>query len=182
MVKDYEITTCGLSCDLCDANTTKIQESAKYLAEILEDPMFRGVISLTNQDFKEDNYPILREMLDALGKFPPCPGCEGRNDCVINQCAAEKEIENCSQCSKLDLKKGLCTAPPTSPKVPMMPSAPIFFNGLSKRYKNWNIKHLSSLSQGEKDKVNQEIQDLIDKGKTNREKIDFSVNLFEMNK
>ncbi len=179
MVKDYEITTCGLNCDLCDANTTKIQDSAKYLVEILEDPMFRGVISLSNQDFKEVNYPIFRDMLEILGKFPPCPGCVGRKDCAINQCAAEKEIENCSQCSELDVKKGLCTAEPKPPKVPMMPSAPEFFNGLSKRYKNWNIKHLKSLSEGKKNKVNEEIQQMINEGKTNREKIDFSVNLFD---
>ena len=179
MTKDYEITTCGLSCDLCDGNTTEIQDSANYLFKVFQDPMFSGVISMSNPNFKVENVPIFKEILEILSSNPPCPGCKERKDCAINQCVGEKGIENCSKCSFLDLDKEICTAPPTPPKVPMMPPAPIFFNGISKRYQNWNIKHLKILSEGNKEEINKEIDEMLKNGKSNRDIIDFSINLFE---
>jgi hypothetical protein len=179
MTKKYEITTCGLSCDLCDSNTTKTQDSAKYLLDIFRDPTFRGVISMASKEFNEKNFPIFKKMLEAIGGFPPCPGCNERKDCPINQCASEKQIENCSQCEFLDVKTGICNGPIEPPKTPMMPPAPIFFNGLTTRYQKLNTKHLKALKEGKIEDVEKGIEDLIKKGKTNRDFIDFSINLFD---
>ncbi|MFX0138473.1 MAG: DUF3795 domain-containing protein [Candidatus Hodarchaeota archaeon] len=179
MSKKNEITTCGLSCDLCDANTTKTQDSAKYLLDIFRDPTFRGVISMASKDFNENNFHIFKKMLEDIEKFPPCPGCNGRKECPINQCGNKNQVEKCSQCEFLDVKAGICIGPIEPPKTPMMPPAPIFFNGLTKRYQNLNIKHLKALKEGKLEDVEKEIEDLIRKGKTNRDFIDFSINLFD---
>lgn len=179
MIKDYELATCGLSCDLCDANTTKIQDAAKYLLKVFIDPMFLGVISMINPEFKKENVPAFKETLEVLEDFPPCPGCQERRDCIINQCIKEKGITNCSECNFLDLEAGICIAPPEPSKVPMMPPAPIFFNGLSKRYQNWNIENLNIFAKGKKDEINLRIGKMIKDGKSSRDLIDFSINLFE---
>ena len=42
-----------------------------------------------------------------------------------------------------------------------------------------SIKHLTALKEGKKEKVEKEIEDMIRKGKTNRDFIDFSINLFD---
>ena len=55
MIKDYELATCGLSCDLCDSNTNKIQSAAKYLFKVFEDPMFQGVLLMTNPSFDQES-------------------------------------------------------------------------------------------------------------------------------
>lgn len=182
MVKDYKITFCGLSCDLCDSNTTKIQDTAKYLLSVFEDPMFLGILSMTNPEFKPKNFPAFKEVLEVLNKFPPCPGCEGRKDCAIKQCAQKKKIENCSMCDYLNVERGICSAPPEPSDIPFMPSAPIFFNGLSQRYQKWNIKNLDSMKQGKKAELNKKITKMIKDGKTNRDVIDISINLFDQMK
>ena len=179
MTKDHKIETCGLCCEICDGNTTKIIDSANYLVKIFEDPMFSGVISMFNSKFKQENVPIFKQMLEIVSSFPPCPGCEGRTDCVINLCASEKGIKTCGQCEFLDFKSGKCIAPLTPPREPMMPPAPIFFNGLAQRYRRWNIKNLEAITKGKKDDINSFIDNMIKEGKTNRELIDFSVNLFD---
>ncbi|MFX1237979.1 MAG: DUF3795 domain-containing protein [Promethearchaeota archaeon] len=179
MKNDYKITTCGLNCDLCDANTTKIQDTANYLLEVFKDPMFTGIISMTNQDFKPENIPAFKEVLKVLTQYPACPGCEGRKDCTINMCANKKSIEDCSSCNYLDAEKGICSATPGPPEVPFMPPAPLFFNGLTQRYKKWNIKNLESIKKGKKEEINKEIEEMINKGKTSRDLIDTSINLFD---
>ncbi|MHA1439278.1 MAG: DUF3795 domain-containing protein [Promethearchaeota archaeon] len=179
MVKDYTLTACGLSCDLCDANTTKIQDSAKYLVNVFEDPMFLEILSMTNPEFKPENFPAFKEVLEVLKKFPPCPGCEGRKDCAIKQCTQKKGIENCSICAHLNIEEGICSALPEPSGIPFLPPAPIFFNGLSKRYQKWNIKNLDLIKQGKKAEVNKRIGNMIKKGKTSRDIIDTSINLFD---
>ena len=176
MPKDYVLTTCGLSCDLCDSNTTKIQDSAKYLLKLFEDPMFFGILTVTGSGFKEDNFPAFQHTLDVLSKFPACPGCQGRKDCAINQCAEEKGIVSCAKCDFLNSDENICSAPLEPPKNPMMPPAPIFFNGLSKRYQNWNTKNLKAMKEGKKQQVNEEIEELIKAGKSSDVLIDKSVN------
>ena len=182
MVKNYVITTCGLSCDLCDANTSKIQDTAKYLLKVFEDPMYIGILSMTNPEFKPENYPAFKEVLEVLNKMPPCPGCEGRRDCAIKLCAQKKNIENCSMCDNLNVEAGICSSPPESSDIPYMPPAPIFFNGLSQRYQKWNIKNLDSMKQGKKAEVNKKIANMIKDGKTNRDIIDIHINLFDQMK
>lgn len=179
MTKNYKLATCGLSCDLCDANTTKIQDNAKYLLDAFKDPMFSGVLSMTNPDFKPENIPIFKEILEILKKNPPCPGCNGRKDCAINQCANNKKIENCAMCNYLNIESQSCSAPLEPPKTPFMPPAPIFFNGLVKRYRKWNIENLSAIKQGNNEEINRKLDKMIREGKTNRDVIDFSVNLFD---
>lgn len=182
MIKDYKITTCGLSCDLCDANTTKIQDTAKYFLSVFEDPMFLGILSMTNPEFKPQNFPAFKEVLEVLNKFPPCPGCEGRKDCAIKQCAQKKNIDNCSMCDHLNVQEGICSAPPEPSDIPFMPPASIFFNVLSQRYQNWNIKNLDSMKQGKVAEVYEKIAYMIQDGKTNRDIIDTSINLFDQMK
>ncbi len=180
MENEHKLSTCGLSCDICDANTTKIQDSAEYLMDIFKDPMFSGVIAMTNPDFKVENVPMFQEMLKMITQFPPCPGCEGRDECAINLCVKEKSIENCSQCNFLDIEAGSCTAPPEPQKMPFLPPAPVFFNGITQRYKKWNIKNLKAIANGKLAEIDSNIEDMIKKDKSNRDLIDFSVNLFDM--
>ena len=59
MTKDYDLTTCGLSCDLCDGNTTKLQDSAKYLSKVFEDPMFQGIFLMGTQNLKKISFQDL---------------------------------------------------------------------------------------------------------------------------
>ena len=177
---EYELATCGLSCDLCDANTPKIQNAAKYLIKVFEDPMFSGVLMMTNPEFNKENIVGFKETLEILNKFPPCPGCQERRDCVINQCTREKGIVSCSECSFLDVDGGICKAVPEPPKNPMMPPAPVYFNCLAKRYQNWNVENLIALSKGQKQEVDTKIAQMIKDGKISRELIDISVNLFDM--
>ncbi|MFX0060048.1 MAG: DUF3795 domain-containing protein [Candidatus Hodarchaeota archaeon] len=179
MIKEYKLTTCGLSCDLCDANTTKVQDSANYLLKVFEDPMFLGVVSMTNPKFKQEAFPAFKQTLELLKNFPPCPGCQEKKECVINQCTKEKEIVYCSECEFLDYKLGSCKAPPKQSVKSMMPPAPLFFQGLAKRYRNWNIKNLKSQFEGKHDEINSSIEKMIKDGKSSRDIIDFSVNLFE---
>lgn len=179
MENEHKLTTCGLSCDICDANTTKIQDSAAYLKEVFKDAMFAGVISMVNPDFKVGNLPIFKEMLMMISEFPPCPGCEGRDECAINLCVKDKNIKNCSQCNFLDINAGSCTAPPEPPKMPFLPPAPIFFNGITQRYKKWNIKNLKAMAKGNLAEIDSNIEELIKKDKTSRDLIDFSINLFD---
>ena len=179
MTKDYKITTCGLNCDLCDSNTTKMQDSTKYLFKVFEDPMIQGVVLMFNPEFKKENFSGFVNTLDLLKDYPTCPGCKERTDCPINQCAKQKKINSCSQCEFLDLEAGMCKAVPEQPQTPMMPPAPIFFQGLSKRYQNWNVKNLITLANGDKDKINNKIEKMIKEGKTSRDILDISVNLFE---
>lgn len=182
MIKDYKITTCGLCCDLCDSNTTKIQDTAKYLLEVFEDPMILGILSTTNPEFKSENFPAFKEVLDILNEFTPCPGCEGRKDCAIKQCTQKKNIENCSMCDHLNVDEGICSAPPELSDIPFMPPAPIFFNGLSQRYQKWNIENLDFMKQGKKAELNKKIAKMIKDGKTNRDIIDIHINLFDQMK
>ena len=60
-----------------------------------------------------------------------------------------------------------------------MPPAPIFLQVLSKRYQNSNIENLIAIAKAQKSKVNSKIEKMIKEGKTNRDLIDISVNLFE---
>jgi hypothetical protein len=182
MTKDYELTTCGLSCDLCDSNTTKMQDSAKYLFKVFEDSMIQGVILMFNPEFKKEDFSGFVNTLELLKNYPTCPGCQERKDCPINQCAKQKNINSCSECEFLDLEAGMCKAVPEQPQTPMMPPAPIFFQGLSKRYQNWNVKNLITLAKGDKDKVNKKIEKMLKEGKTSRDLLDISVNLFESRK
>ena len=180
MGKNFNITTCGLNCDLCDANKTKIQDSAKYLLDIFKDPMFSSVISMANPDFRAEDVPIFKKMLKNIGEFPPCPGCKGRHGCSITECAKEKGLENCSKCDFLDLKESKCNAIPNLSKESMMPPAPIFFNIITQRYQKWNLNNLKAISEGKKESVNSIIEKMLKEGKTNRDLIDFSINLFDM--
>jgi hypothetical protein len=179
MSKDYELATCGLSCDLCDSNTTKLQDAAKYILKIFEDPMFQGVLLMSNPDFKQENFPGFIDTLEVLENYPPCPGCRERKDCAINQCANKKNITSCRECEFLDLDVGGCKAVPEPSETFMGPPAPIFFQGISKRYRNWNIENLIELVKGNKDKINLKIEKMIKDGKSSRDLIDLSVNFFE---
>jgi len=182
MTKDYKLTTCGLNCDLCDTNTTKMQDSAKYLSKMFEDPMFQWVVLMFNPGFKKESFTGFKDTLELLKNYPSCPGCQERSDCPINQCANQKDITSCSECEFLDLKAGICKAIPEQAKTPMMPPAPVFFQGLSKRYQNWNVDNLIALNKNQKDKVNSKIEKMIKEGKSSRDLIDKSVNLFEPKK
>ena len=180
MKKNYILATCGLSCDLCDANSTKIKDSAAYLLKVFEDPMFASVLTFTTPEINPNNLPVFQETLDVLKMFPPCPGCQERQECPINQCVKEKGINNCSECKFLDIENERCNAIPTSTKVPMMPPAPIYLNGLVKRYQGWNIKNLKTLKEGKKKELNMNLEIMEKEGKSSRDLIDTSVNLFEM--
>ncbi|MFX1499996.1 MAG: DUF3795 domain-containing protein [Promethearchaeota archaeon] len=179
MVKDYNLTSCGLCCDLCDSNTTKLQDSAKYLSKMFEDPILQEVILMFNPEFKRENFPGFIETLELLKSYPPCPGCEGRTDCVINQCTKQKNITLCSECEFFDINARTCKEVPKPPKSPMMPPAPIFFQEISKRYRNWNIENLIAIKKGKKDKINSYIEKMIKEGNSSRDLIDLSVNFFE---
>lgn len=184
MTGKYKITTCGMSCDLCDSNTTKLQDKAKYFLKALEDPMFSGIISMMNpkSSFTGENIATFNNMLKELEGFPPCPGCENSMHCSINQCAKEKKVDNCANCDSFDANKGICTAPPTPQESAFTPPAPIYLGFLSKRYQNTNIKNLQAIAKGKKKEVEIWIEDMIKNGKTSRDLIDVSVNLFEMMK
>ncbi|MHA1195848.1 MAG: DUF3795 domain-containing protein [Promethearchaeota archaeon] len=182
MVKNYKINPYGLNCDLCDANTSKIQEYAKYLLNVFEDPLFIGILSMTDPKFKPENIPTFKQILKILNKFPPCSGCEGRGDCVVNQCVQKKNIENCSMCEHLNIQEGICSALLEPSEVLFFLPAPIFFNKLSERYQKWNIKNLDLIKQGKKGEVDKKIANIIKEGKTNRDLIDTSINLFDQMK
>ena len=94
----------------------------------------------------------------------------------------QKGIISCSECEFLDLDAGICKAIPEQPESPMMPPAPIFFQGLSKRYQNWNVKNLIALTKEQKKEINSKIEKMIKEGKSSRDLIDTSVNLFESRK
>lgn len=182
MTEKYKITPCGLSCDLCDSNTTILQDKAKYFLKALEDPMFSGIISMMNpkSNFNAENITIFKNMLKELEGFPPCPGCDKSMHCSINLCAKEKKVENCAKCDYFDVDKGSCTAPPTSQGSAFTPPAPIYLELLSKRYQNVNIKNLQAIAQGEEKQIELWIEDMLKNRKTSRDLIDVSVNLFEM--
>jgi hypothetical protein len=182
MADNYKITTCGLSCDLCDSNTTKLQDNANYLLTMLKDPMFSGIISMMNpkSSFTQENIKTFNDMLKELGSFPPCPGCNNRVECSINQCAKEKKVETCAQCESFDVNGGICAATPTPQKSGFFPPGPIFFGYLSKRYQNANVKNLQVIAKGKSKDIELWIENMKKEGKTNRDLIDVSVNLFEM--
>lgn len=184
MSEKYEITTCGLSCDLCDSNTSKLQESAKNIMIALKDPMFSGVISMMNPKtkFTNENVSIFRGMLEELGSFPTCPGCEKRYDCTINQCAKEKQIKTCANCDNFNVEGGVCTAPLTPSESVFTLPAPTFFKFLSQRYQNTNVRNLKLIAKGKSKEVAIWIEKMFEEGKTNRDLIDNSVNPFEMMK
>jgi hypothetical protein len=184
MIDKYKITTCGLSCDLCDSNTTKLQDKATYFLKALADPMFSGIISMMNpkSSFNEENIATFNSMLKELEGFPPCPGCEKSMHCSINQCAKEKKVENCANCKSFNVNKGICMASPVPQESAFTPPAPIYLGFLSKRYQNTNIKNLQAIAKGKIKEVELWIEDMIKDGKTNRDFIDVSVNLFEMMK
>ncbi|MFX1376296.1 MAG: DUF3795 domain-containing protein [Promethearchaeota archaeon] len=179
MTRDYELATCGLSCDLCDANTTKLQDAAKYLHKAFEDPMFQSIFLMINPELDQENFLGFMSTLAILNKFPPCTGCQGRKNCVIDQCAKQKNKKSCSDCKLFDLESGICREIPNQSENTMQPPAPIYFQGLSKRYKKWNVENLILLNKGQKDKVNSRIDKLIKEGKSSRDLLDITVNLFE---
>jgi len=184
MADKFKITTCGLSCDLCDANTTKLQDNANYFLKVLKDPMFSGIISMMNpkSSFTEENITIFNNMLKELGSFPPCQGCDKNEQCSINQCAREKKVETCAKCESFDVNEGICTAPPVPQKSTFTPPAPVYFGFLSKRYQNTNVRNLQAIAKGKSKDVELWIENMIEKGKTSRDFIDTSINLFEMMK
>jgi len=184
MTEKTKITTCGLSCDLCDSNTTKLQDYAKYFLKVLEDPMFSGIISMMNpqSSFNKENMATFNSMLKELGGFPPCPGCDKSMHCSINQCAKEKKVEHCANCKSFDVDKGICIEPPTPKEGAFTPPAPIYLEALSKRYQKTNIKNLQEIARGNIDKIELWIEEMIKEGKTSRDLIDTSVNLFELMK
>lgn len=180
MTKKYQFGTCGLCCDICFLNNTKFQESAEYIIHLFEDPMLLGILSMNEPNFKEKDFPVFKNVLEIISKFPPCPGCDKRDACSIRECASEKKVENCSECNFFDVNKGICSAPPKPPKLPFLPPAPIFLAGLAKRYKNWNIENLKAFAKGKQKEIESQIEELIKNGKTSHDFIDFSVNLFDM--
>ena len=179
MVEQYKINPCGLSCEFCDSNTTKLQDSAKYLSKASKDPMFFGIMSMTNPGFNNENVPGLKELIEMIEGFPPCPGCEKSGHCSINQCVKEKEVENCGKCEIFDADKGHCTAPPTTSGASITPPAPIYLAFLAQRYQNANIKNLQAIAKGNTKEVESWIDDMVKNEKTNRDLIDTSVNLFD---
>jgi hypothetical protein len=184
MSEKNKITTCGLSCDLCDSNTTKLQDYAKYFLKVLEDPMFSGIISMMNpkSSFSKGNTTTFNSMLKELEGFPPCPGCDKSMHCSINQCAKAKKVETCANCNSFDVDKGNCIETPTPKEAVFTPPAPIYLEFLAKRYQNINIKNLQAIAKGKQHEVESWIDEMIKKGKTSRDLIDTSVNLFEMMK
>jgi hypothetical protein len=182
MVEKYKINPCGLSCEFCDSNTTKLQDSADYLSKASEDPMFFGIMSTTNPGFNTENIPGFKEIIKTIGGLPPCPGCDESSHCSISQCAKEKKVENCGKCDNFDVEKGNCTAPPTASVVPMTPPAPIYLGFLGQRYQDTNIKNLQAIAKGNMKEVESWIDDMVKNKKTNRDLIDTSVNLFDMMK
>ncbi len=180
MNKRYKITVCGLCCDLCEAKTTHLQDAAKKVADHLKDPMNRAVISRFNPQIKGDNLTITQGTLETLSNSPPCPGCEKRADCSIKNCNKQQSTRNCSECPQFNVGKGICVAPPTPAKLPFLPPAPIFFNGLSRRYQNWNVENLRLIREGNLEAINQRIAKLRAEKKSSQVLVDTSVNLFQM--
>ena len=179
MVEKYKINPCGLSCEFCDSNTTKLQDSAEYLSKASEDPMFFGIMAMTNPGFNKENIPGFKEIIEMLKGFPPCPGCEKSSHCSINQCVKENKVENCGQCNNFDADKGNCTAPPTASGASITPPAPIYLGFLGKRYQDTNIKNLQAIAKGNAKEVEAWFDDMVKNEKTNRDLIDTSVNLFD---
>ena len=181
MADNYKITTCGLSCDICGSNTTMLQDNAKYILSVLKDPMFGGIISMMNpkSSFTQENIKTFKYMLTELKNFPPCPGCDKRVECSINECAKEKKVDTCAQCESFDVNEGICVATPVPQKSAFTPPAPTFFGYLSKRYQNINVKNLQAITKGKSEDVELWIDKMKKERKTNRDLIDFSVNLFE---
>ena len=132
-----------------------------------------------NPEFKSENVPIFKEILEILKRYPPCPGCNGREDCTINQCAKNKNIDNCSKCELLNIDLKSCTEELKPSDNAFMIQAPVFFNKLVKRYRNWNIDNLNAIKQGMKEEFNKKIDKMIKEGKTNRDVIDLLVNIFD---
>ena len=182
MVEKRKINPCGLSCEFCDSNTTKLQDNAKYLLKASEDPMFFGVMTMTNPGFNNENIPGFKEIIKTIGGLPPCPGCEKSGHCSINQCAKESEVENCGKCEKFDAEKGNCTAPPIPSGTSFTPPVPIYLNALSQRYQNANIKNLQAIAKGNIKEIESWVEDMVKNKKTNRDLIDTNINLFEMMK
>lgn len=182
MVEKYKINPCGMCCDFCDSNTTKLQDSASYLSKASEDPMFFGIMSTTNPGFNKENISGFKEIIEMIGALPPCPGCEKSAHCSINQCAKEKKVENCGKCDNFDAEMGNCTAPPIPSGASFTPPAPIYLGFLAQRYQNTNIKNLRAIAKGNIKEVESWIVEMVEKKKTNRDLIDTSVNLFDMMK
>ena len=179
-MKNSKINPCGLTCDFCDSNTTKLQDSARYLLKASEDPMFFSIMSMTNPGFNKENIPGFKKIIKMVEGLPPCPGCDEAGYCSINQCAKEKKVDNCGKCNNFDADKGICTAPPTPSGSAQTPPAPIYLGLLGQRYKNINIKNLQAIAKGNVKKVESWIDNMVKNKKTNRDIIDTSVNLFDM--
>jgi len=182
MVEKYNVNPCGLSCEFCDSNTTILEDSANYLLKASEDPMFFGIMSMTNPGFNEENIPGFKEIVQLIGGFPPCPGCKKSAHCSINQCVKDKGVDNCGQCNNFDIEKGNCTAPPTASGASITPPAPIYLEFLSKRYQNVNIKNLQAIAKRNTKEVELWIDNMVKNKKKNRDLIDTTVNLFDMMK
>ncbi len=178
--KVYSINPCGLCCDLCDAKTTRVQDAARIVSNYLRDPNNQSILTMANPDVKEEKIVSTQETLEKMSTFPPCPGCEKRDECSIKTCAKQKNLNNCSECTLIDLKNNACTAPPTPPAMPFLPPTPVFFKGLSQRYRNWNIENLRLLKAGKREEVNLRINQLRAGKKSLGDLIDISQNLFQM--
>ena len=172
MEEKVKINPCGFSCDICDNNTTKVQDSAGYLLDAFRDPGLGEMISLLVEGFKTENLPMFKEMLKQISKAPACPGCDEMTECTILQCLKERGLNSCSECSHLDFRVGKCTAEPTEPKGPMMASASSFLNMLFDRYQGWNLENLKAIKEGRKEEVIAELEKMVKEGKTHRDLID----------
>lgn len=106
--KNIQVTCCGLCCGACASHNGQVQNTAKYLNDLLTVydfgewvPLLAEVVPATK------HYSEFAGLLDWFSSFS-CPGCEkggGDPDCPIRLCAKEKGIAGCWECDKAPCEK-----------------------------------------------------------------------------
>jgi hypothetical protein len=97
-VKD-QIGSCGIWCGSCVVGNGSLQELSGKYREIAEAYDLKDWAS---QDF---DYSEFSKGLESIQNLPLCPGCQrggGNPDCVMRQCAREKQITGCTDCPSPD--------------------------------------------------------------------------------
>ncbi len=88
----YNIAYCGLDCTKCDA----------YIATLSNDNVLRKKTAKLWSEM--NNAPITAEMINCMGcreNGIKTPYCESM--CQIRQCALQKKINTCAECSLIEM-------------------------------------------------------------------------------
>lgn len=97
-----EISFCGIPCGKCIKGKAEFKEKTK---QILNDIRESGLDRWQHHEPKQEffNYDELKKGLNWLASLD-CKGCHasgGNPQCMIRECAKEKKVNNCGECSEM---------------------------------------------------------------------------------